>query len=122
LVFLAGVTALLVGASCGRPADARDAFCRNVQDALAAPLAADVGSETGVRDYRDRMIQIEQASAGLDAGDRSSLSGPLSELIELLDASVVRRASLDGWSSAPVMEVIWGWCGMDVGVAYTVQP
>jgi len=102
-------------------AGAREGFCADAQSVLAAPLHADLTTEAGVTEYRDRMRQVVSLAGQLPADDRATLEPALDGLLTELDASVARIGSPDGWSSDGVFEILWEWCGSDVGNSSTVQ-
>jgi hypothetical protein len=70
--------------------------------------------------YRTALIKVGTLAERLVESDRARLAPELDEVIAELDASLADHGS--SWTSSDLMEILWDWCGPDVGLGYTVQP
>jgi hypothetical protein len=66
------------------------------------------------------LIEVGTLAERLIESDRATVAPKLDAVIAELDASLADQGS--SWSSDDLMEILWDWCGPDVGVGYTVQP
>lgn len=112
------VLAISVNACGGDPA--RFSFCVETRAALQPVEGRDLTRPSGVTAYRAALIEVRTLAEGLVESDRARLAPELDEVIAELDASLADQGS--SWSSVDLMTILWDWCGVDVGLAYTVQP
>jgi hypothetical protein len=111
---------LAISAHAGGGDPARGSFCADTQAALQEAEGLDMTRPPGVAAYRVALIEVGTLAEGLAESDRARLVPRLDAVIAELDASLADQGS--SWSSDDLMEILWDWCGPDVGLGYTVQP